>query len=85
MYFTFKEEFACILQYRNDLRCIWLITDYLEEACSKSTAKCCGALSLKVQLFAEPEFQGRSQVFEKDTSQIDDSFPVKSSKVLSGR
>nr|XP_056712655.1 beta/gamma crystallin domain-containing protein 1 [Euleptes europaea] len=38
----------------------------------------------KVQLFSEPEFQGRSQVFEKDTSQIDDSFPVRSSKVLSG-
>ncbi|XP_054852917.1 beta/gamma crystallin domain-containing protein 1 isoform X2 [Eublepharis macularius] len=38
----------------------------------------------KVQLFSEPEFQGRSQVFEKDTSQIDDSFPIQSSKVLSG-
>ncbi|XP_048349461.1 beta/gamma crystallin domain-containing protein 1 isoform X2 [Sphaerodactylus townsendi] len=38
----------------------------------------------KVQLFSEPEFQGRSQVFEKNASQIDDLFPAKSSKVLSG-
>ncbi|XP_062836218.1 beta/gamma crystallin domain-containing protein 1 isoform X3 [Anolis carolinensis] len=38
----------------------------------------------KVQVFSEPEFQGNSQIFEKDISQIEKSFPVKSSKVLSG-
>ncbi|KAM6459494.1 beta/gamma crystallin domain-containing protein 1 isoform 2-T2 [Liasis olivaceus] len=37
----------------------------------------------KVQLFSEPEFQGSSQIFEKDVSQIE-VFPAKSSKVLSG-
>ncbi|XP_060545096.1 beta/gamma crystallin domain-containing protein 1 isoform X1 [Pantherophis guttatus] len=37
----------------------------------------------KVQLFSEPEFQGSSQILEKDVSQIAE-FPAKSSKVLSG-
>ncbi|XP_061479481.1 beta/gamma crystallin domain-containing protein 1 isoform X2 [Rhineura floridana] len=37
----------------------------------------------KVQLFSEPEFQGSSQIFEKDTSQIE-KLSVKSAKVLSG-
>ncbi|XP_026582448.1 beta/gamma crystallin domain-containing protein 1 isoform X1 [Pseudonaja textilis] len=37
----------------------------------------------KVQLFSEPEFQGSSQILEKDISQIVE-FPAKSSKVLSG-
>ncbi|XP_070589394.1 beta/gamma crystallin domain-containing protein 1 isoform X2 [Erythrolamprus reginae] len=37
----------------------------------------------KVQLFSEPEFQGSSQILEKDVSQIVE-FPAKSSKVLSG-
>ncbi|XP_066466426.1 beta/gamma crystallin domain-containing protein 1 [Tiliqua scincoides] len=35
----------------------------------------------KVQLFSEPEFQGISKIFEKDTSQIQDLFTAKSSKV----
>ncbi|XP_063152894.1 beta/gamma crystallin domain-containing protein 1 [Candoia aspera] len=39
--------------------------------------------NFKVQLFSEPEFQGSSQVFEKDISQIV-VFPAKSAKVLSG-
>ncbi|XP_060093642.1 beta/gamma crystallin domain-containing protein 1 isoform X2 [Heteronotia binoei] len=47
-----------------------------------TTSDCMG--KFKVQIFSEPEFQGRSQVFEKDTSQIDDSFTARSSKVLSG-
>uniref|UniRef100_A0A8C6X1L4 Crystallin beta-gamma domain containing 1 n=1 Tax=Naja naja TaxID=35670 RepID=A0A8C6X1L4_NAJNA len=38
---------------------------------------------LLVQLFSEPEFQGSSQILEKDISQIVE-FPAKSSKVLSG-
>ncbi|XP_042309139.1 beta/gamma crystallin domain-containing protein 1 [Sceloporus undulatus] len=38
----------------------------------------------KVQLFSEPEFQGNSQIFAKDISQLEKAFPVKSSKVLSG-
>lgn len=38
----------------------------------------------KVQLFSEPEFKGDSQIFEKNTSYIDDSFATKSSKVLGG-
>ncbi|XP_062980908.1 beta/gamma crystallin domain-containing protein 1 [Elgaria multicarinata webbii] len=38
----------------------------------------------KVQLFSEPEFQGSSQVFVEDNCQIEETFPVKSSKVLSG-
>nr|XP_060609093.1 beta/gamma crystallin domain-containing protein 1 isoform X1 [Anolis sagrei ordinatus] len=38
----------------------------------------------KVQVFSEPEFQGNNQIFEKDISQIEKSFPVMSSKVLSG-
>uniref|UniRef100_A0A8D0C4H0 Crystallin beta-gamma domain containing 1 n=1 Tax=Salvator merianae TaxID=96440 RepID=A0A8D0C4H0_SALMN len=37
-----------------------------------------------VQLFSEPGFQGSSKILEKDTSQIEDTFHVKSSKVLSG-
>ncbi|KAJ6660241.1 hypothetical protein lerEdw1_017941 [Lerista edwardsae] len=35
----------------------------------------------KVQLFSEPEFQGKSKIFEEDTSQIQDLFTAKSSKV----
>ncbi|XP_067402642.1 beta/gamma crystallin domain-containing protein 1 isoform X2 [Emydura macquarii macquarii] len=38
----------------------------------------------KVQLFSEPEFKGNRQIFEKNTSYIDDSFATKSSKVLGG-
>ncbi|KAM7174130.1 beta/gamma crystallin domain-containing protein 1 [Macrochelys suwanniensis] len=38
----------------------------------------------KVQLFSEPEFKGNSQIFEKNTNYIDDSFATKSSKVLGG-
>ncbi|XP_015278908.1 PREDICTED: absent in melanoma 1 protein-like, partial [Gekko japonicus] len=47
-----------------------------------TTSDCMG--KFKVQIFSEPEFQGKSQVFDKDASQIDDSFPARSSKVLSG-
>ncbi|KAJ7341805.1 hypothetical protein JRQ81_007073 [Phrynocephalus forsythii] len=45
---------------------------------SDHTGKC------KVQLFSEPDFQGDSQIFEKDISQTEDTFLVKSLKVLSG-
>uniref|UniRef100_A0A8C0R2Y1 Crystallin beta-gamma domain containing 1 n=1 Tax=Canis lupus dingo TaxID=286419 RepID=A0A8C0R2Y1_CANLU len=38
----------------------------------------------QIQLFSEPEFQGRSQGFEETTSQIDDSFSTKSCRVLGG-
>ncbi|CAM5132090.1 unnamed protein product [Natator depressus] len=38
----------------------------------------------KVQLFSEPEFKGNSQIFEKNTNYIDNSFATKSSKVLGG-
>ncbi|XP_074844933.1 beta/gamma crystallin domain-containing protein 1 [Carettochelys insculpta] len=38
----------------------------------------------KVQLFSEPEFKGDSQIFEKNTNCIDESFATKSSKVLGG-
>ncbi|XP_077159010.1 beta/gamma crystallin domain-containing protein 1 isoform X2 [Paroedura picta] len=47
-----------------------------------TTSDCMG--KFKVQIFSEPEFQGKSQILEKDTSQVDDSFPARSSKVLSG-
>ncbi|XP_072854350.2 beta/gamma crystallin domain-containing protein 1 [Pogona vitticeps] len=48
------------------------------DSASDHTGKC------KVQLFSEPDFQGDCQIFEKDISQIEDTFLVKSSKVLSG-
>nr|XP_060473198.1 beta/gamma crystallin domain-containing protein 1 [Panthera onca] len=38
----------------------------------------------QIQLFSEPQFQGRSLGFEETTSQIDDSFSTKSCRVLGG-
>ncbi|CAI5769900.1 Crystallin beta-gamma domain containing 1 [Podarcis lilfordi] len=51
-------------------------------------AKSCKISSVQpiilVQLFSEPEFQGNCQIFEKDTSEIEETFLAMSSKVLSG-
>ncbi|XP_073076943.1 beta/gamma crystallin domain-containing protein 1 isoform X1 [Manis javanica] len=38
----------------------------------------------QIQLFSETQFQGRSQSFEETTSQIGDSLPTKSCRVLGG-
>ncbi|XP_038616822.1 beta/gamma crystallin domain-containing protein 1 [Tachyglossus aculeatus] len=38
----------------------------------------------KVQLFSEADFQGQSLTFDKTTDQIDDSFSMKSCRVLGG-